>query len=94
MSSNAITIGSIILAGVVIGLFFSPTASGVVVISLLVLGVIGLIGSVMLNLIQAEWLYLLMAALPVAGIMMVAAISSSLVVSGFKNMRSKSVKKP
>jgi hypothetical protein len=93
MSSNAITIGSIILAGVVIGLFFSPTASGVVVISLLVLGVIGLIGSVMLNLIQAEWLYLLMAALPVAGIMMVAAISSSLVVSGFKNMRSKSVKK-
>jgi hypothetical protein len=94
MSSNVITIGSIILAGVVIGLFFSPTASGVVVISLLVLGVIGLIGSVMLNLIQAEWLYLLMAALPVAGIMMVAAISSSLVVSGFKNMRSKSVKKP
>jgi hypothetical protein len=93
MSSNAITIGSIILAGVIIGMFFSPTASGVVVISLLVLGVIGLIGSVMLNLIQAEWLYLLMAALPIAGIMMVAAISSSLVVSGVKNMRSKSVKK-
>jgi hypothetical protein len=93
MSENTITVGAIILAGVLIGLFFSPTASGVVVISLLVLGVIGLIGAVFLNLIQQEWLYLLMAAIPVAGIVLAAAISSSLAIRGVKLLRLKSSKK-
>lgn len=77
MPPNYITMGALIVLGIVIGLIFSPLGSAITVVILLLLGVAGLFAAVWQHQIAQESLLLLMAAGPVAGIVFVTAVVTS-----------------
>ena len=66
--------------GSILGAFLTPPTVGWIVLALVVLTLVGSCTLAYLQLIQAEWLLLLIALPPAAGVMFVAAIISNVLI--------------
>ena len=84
----------VIGVGAVLGLFCKPKTSGILIFAILVLAVAGLVGAAFLQWIQAEWLLLLMGALPAAAILFISAAVSNILVTAIQRLLIKNARGP
>lgn len=81
MEPKNLVLCAMITVGATLGVFFKLRTSGVIISTILILSVAGSVGAAFLQLIQAEWLLLLIGAVPAAGILFGAAVLSNVLLS-------------